>query len=242
MDPEIRVFLAGAGPGDPELITLKLQRLLGQAEIVLHDSLTGPAILALARPGAELIDVGKRCGGKAMKQADICALLVASARSGKIVLRLKGGDPMIFGRATEEMAALRAAGIGFAIIPGITAAAAAAAALQISLTQRERSRALHLLAAHGADGGLPPHDFAALAHTGGTFAVYMGTKTIASLAAALIAAGLSPSLPAVALENVSLPDERIWRATLATLPDKLAEAAPAGPVLLLIGAAMGACG
>jgi uroporphyrin-III C-methyltransferase len=239
MDGRAKIFLAGAGPGSAELLTRKTARLLGQAEIVLHDSLIGPDVLALANPAAELIDVGKRCGGKAHPQAEICRLLVEAAQSGALVLRLKGGDPMIFGRATEEMEALRAAGIAFEVIPGVTAASAAAASLAASLTRRDISRAVHFLAAHGSEGGLPPHDWAALAAAGGTLAVYMGVRTLPSLAEKLRAAGVSADMPAAAVENVSLPNSRIWRASLGTLPGILAEAAPAGPVLLLIGAALG---
>ncbi len=238
MDNGAKVFLAGAGPGGADLLTVKTLRLLERAEVVLHDSLIGADVLALANPNANLIDVGKRCGGKASPQAEICRLLVEAAQSGALVLRLKGGDPMIFGRATEEMEALRAAGIPFEVVPGVTAASAAAAALAASLTRRDISRAVHFLAAHGSEGGLPPHDWAALAAAGGTLAVYMGVRTLPVLAAKLTAAGMSPDMPAAAVENVSLPGQRIWRASLGTLPGLLARAAPGGPVLLLIGQAL----
>ena len=238
MESGAKVYLAGAGPGAADLLTLKVLRLLERADIVLHDSLIGPDVLALANPRAALIDVGKRCGGKASPQAEICRLLVEAAHSGARVLRLKGGDPMIFGRATEEMEALRAAGIPFEVVPGVTAASAAAAALAASLTRRDISRAVHFLAAHGSEGGLPPHDWAALAAAGGTLAVYMGVRTLPVLAARLTAAGMSPDMPAAAVENVSLPGQRIWRASLGTLPGLLAQAAPGGPVLLLIGEAL----
>jgi uroporphyrin-III C-methyltransferase/precorrin-2 dehydrogenase/sirohydrochlorin ferrochelatase/uroporphyrin-III C-methyltransferase len=238
MESSVRVYLAGAGPGGADLLTLKTARLLERADIILHDSLIGPDVLALANPGAELIDVGKRCGGKAHPQAEICRLLVEAALTGAVVLRLKGGDPMIFGRATEEMDALRAAGIAFEAVPGVTAASAAAAALTVSLTKRDVSRAVHFLAAHGSEGGLPPHDWAALAAAGGTLAVYMGVRTLPALAARLMEAGMSAAMPAAAVENVSLPGGRVWRASLGTLPALLAQAAPAGPVLLLIGEAL----
>ncbi len=236
---ELNVFLAGAGPGGADLLTVKTLRLLERADIVLHDSLIGPDVLALANPKAELIDVGKRCGGKASPQAEICRLLVEAGQSGRIVLRLKGGDAMIFGRATEEMEALRAAGLAFEVVPGVTAASAAAAALAASLTRRDISRAVHFLAAHGSEGGLPPHDWAALAAAGGTLAVYMGMRTLPALAEKLIAAGMGADMPAAAVENVSLPGQRLWRASLGTLPGILAAATPAGPVLLLIGEALG---
>lgn len=238
MDAGAKIFLVGAGPGGADLLTVRALRLLEQADIILHDSLIGPDVLALANPKAELVDVGKRCGGKAHPQAEICRLLVEAGRSGRIVLRLKGGDAMIFGRATEEMEALRAAGLDFEVVPGVTAASAAAAALAASLTRRDISRAVHFLAAHGSEGGLPPHDWAALAAAGGTLAVYMGVRTLPALAEKLIAAGMGPDMPAAAVENVSLPGQRLWRASLGTLPALLADAAPAGPVLLLIGEAL----
>jgi uroporphyrin-III C-methyltransferase len=239
METGVKIFLAGAGPGSADLLTVRLARLLARADIILHDSLIGPDVLALARPEAELIDVGKRCGGKAHPQAEICRLLVEAGQSGALVLRLKGGDPMIFGRATEEMEALHAAGLAFEVVPGVTAASAAAAELAVSLTRRDVSRAVHFLAAHGSEGGLPPHDWAALAQAGGTLAVYMGVRTLPSLAEKLMAAGMSADTPAAAVENVSLPSQRLWRASLGALPGLLAEAAPSGPVLLLIGAALG---
>jgi uroporphyrin-III C-methyltransferase len=233
------VFLVGAGPGDPELLTLQAWRLLASAEAVLHDSLVDPRILALVRPGATLIDVGKRCGRHSASQDEICRLLVAQARGGKLVVRLKGGDPMIFGRATEEMAALTAAGIGFTVVPGVTAATAAAAGLQRSLTQRGVARALHFLAGHGAETGLPAHDWVVLAQSGGTLVVYMAGQTLPGLASRLLAAGMPPEMPAVAVENASLPSQRNLHGTLATLPAILAAAACTGPVLVLIGAALG---
>ncbi len=232
------VFLAGAGPGDPDLLTLKTARLLGRAQVVLHDSLVGPEILALINPAAEIVDVGKRCGQASTAQAEICRLLVEYARTGQLVVRLKGGDPVIFGRLTEEMEALRQAGIGFEVIPGVTAASAAAAGLQLSLTQRHIARSLHIITGHGAEHGLPAHDWAALAQAGGTLAVYMGSKYLPGLVEKLLSAGASPDLPAVAVESASLPNERIIRANLAELPQAVAQAAPTGPVLLLAGAAL----
>ncbi len=233
------VFLVGAGPGDPDLLTVKALRLLQSAEVVLYDSLVGPAILALANPAAALIDVGKRCGRASTAQARICALLVAKARTGRRVVRLKGGDPMIFGRATEEMEALRHAGIGFEIVPGITAASTAAAMLELSLTQRGIARSLHFVTGHGMQGGLPEHDWVALARAGGTLAIYMGARTLSGLAAHFIEAGMAPDMPALAVENAGLPHARLWRSGLAGLPSQLAAAAPQGPVLILIGHAMG---
>ncbi|WP_297371613.1 uroporphyrinogen-III C-methyltransferase [Acidocella sp.] len=234
-----KTFLIGAGPGDPDLLTLRAARLLGQAEIVLHDALVGEGILQLANPAAELVDVGKRFAGKAMAQAEICRKLVAAARTGKLVVRLKGGDPMIFGRATEEMEALTAAGFEFEVVPGVTAACAAAAGARMSLTRRGVARSLHFLTGHGAEGGLPAHDWGALVRAGGTIAVYMGGHTLAGLAAHLIEAGMAPGLPALAVENAGRAEAREIAGTLATLPRRLREAKPLGPVLLLLGEALG---
>jgi uroporphyrin-III C-methyltransferase len=232
------VYLVGAGPGDPELLTLKAFRLIQEADILLYDSLADPRIVRMASRHCEKIDVGKRCGKHAASQQQICALLVAAAKTGARVVRLKGGDPMIFGRATEEMAALDAADIAYDIIPGITAATAAAATIQKSLTQRGTARSLHILTGHGAEGGLPAHDWVALIKSGGTIVVYMGANTLPGLAAHLIESGMDPTTPAIAVENASLPTQRSFPATIATLPRRLAETTTTGPVLLLIGAAM----
>jgi uroporphyrin-III C-methyltransferase/precorrin-2 dehydrogenase/sirohydrochlorin ferrochelatase/uroporphyrin-III C-methyltransferase len=233
-----KVFLVGAGPGDPELLTLKAARVLGAAEVVLYDSLVDPRILALAGAGALLIAVGKRAGRHSATQAEICRLLVQHAQTGAHVVRLKGGDPMVFGRATEEMDALRLAGIRFEVVPGVTAATAAAAGLQLSLTRRGVARSLHFLAGHGAEHGLPAHDWVSLAKSGGTLVVYMGGQAVGGLATHFIEAGMAPDMPAVAVENATLPDQRVFRATLATLPRALRRAACEGPVLLLIGEAL----
>jgi uroporphyrin-III C-methyltransferase len=233
------VFLVGAGPGDPELLTLKAFRLIQEADILLYDSLADARIVRMASRHCEKIDVGKRCGKHSASQSQICALLVAAAKTGARVVRLKGGDPMIFGRATEEMEALDAANIAYDIIPGITAATAAAASLQTSLTQRGTARSLHFLTGHGAEGGLPAHDWVSLTKSGGTLVVYMGAKTLAGLAAHFIESGMDPTTPAIAVENASLPTQRNFPATIATLPRLFAATTTTGPVLLLIGAAMG---
>jgi uroporphyrin-III C-methyltransferase len=233
-----RVFLVGAGPGDPELLTLKAARLIGGADVLLFDSLVNEQVIAMASPAAKLIDVGKRCGRHSASQAEICRLLVAEAQTGRRIVRLKGGDPMIFGRTTEEMDALRAAGINFEIVPGITAATAVAAGLQLSLTRRGIARSLHLLTGHGAEGGLPGHDWISLTKSGGTLAIYMGGETLPGLAAHFIESGMAPSMPAILIENASLANERHISATIATLPGLHAEHAADGPVLILIGEAV----
>ena len=231
-----RVFLIGAGPGDPDLLTIKAHRLIQSADVILHDSLVDPRILLLAADHAELVDVGKRCGKHSATQTTINELLVNYARTGQIIVRLKGGDPMIFGRATEELESLKAANIDCEIIPGITAATAAAATLQRSLTQRGIARSLHFLTGHGAEGGLPAHDWVSLTRTGGTLVIYMGSQTIAGLASHLIEAGMNPSMPAIAVENASLSHQAITVATISTLPNRLGR--PSGPTILLVGEAM----
>jgi uroporphyrin-III C-methyltransferase len=234
----INVALVGAGPGDPELITLKAFRLIQEADILLYDSLANARIVNMARRGCRRVDVGKRCGRHGASQEQICALLVAAAKTGARVVRLKGGDPMIFGRATEEMAALDEAGIAYEIVPGVTAATAAAACLRKSLTKRATARSLHFLTGHGAEGGLPAHDWVSLTKSGGTLVVYMGSNTAAGLASHLIEAGMDPTMPAIAMENASLLTQREITGTIATLPRRLASTPITGPVLLLIGEAL----
>jgi uroporphyrin-III C-methyltransferase len=230
------VLLVGAGPGDPDLLTIKALRALQHADIILHDSLVSEAILALARDDAELIDVGKRCGKHSSPQHRINQLLINCARTGKLTIRLKGGDPMIFGRATEEMNALKAANIPFEIIPGITTATAAAATIQTSLTKRGTARSLHFLTGHGAENGLPAHDWISLTKSGGTLVIYMGTQTLAGLAAHLIEAGINPTMPAIAITNATLPTQHTTTATISTLPRQLGQTT--GPTIILIGEAL----
>ena len=227
--------LVGAGPGDPDLLTLRAVKAIQRADAVLFDALIDPAILDLARPEARRIDVGKRCGRHAMKQAAINRMIVALAQSGAHVVRLKGGDPFVFGRGGEELDSLRAAGVPVEVVPGVTAACAAAASLQIPLTHRDVARSLHFVTGHGSDGVVPAHDWRALAASGGTIAAYMAGKTFRSVAGSLIEAGLSGSTPAVAVENASRPNEAHLHATLATLPDLLEATRPDGPTLVLIG-------
>jgi uroporphyrin-III C-methyltransferase len=234
------VFLVGAGPGDPELLTLKAFRILQDADVVLYDSLVDARIVDMARFGARRIDVGKRCGKHAMPQTEICELLVAHALAGRNVVRLKGGDPMIFGRATEELEALAAHGIAFEIVPGVTAATAAAASLGRSLTRRGIARSVHFLTGHGAEGGLPAHDFVSLTKSGGTLVIYMGGETLPGLAAHFIEAGMDPAMPAIAIENISLEDETVLHGTIGSLPKLKRECVSGGPLLILVGAALSA--
>ncbi|WP_241671331.1 uroporphyrinogen-III C-methyltransferase [Dankookia rubra] len=228
--------LVGAGPGDPELLTVKAVRALRSADVVLYDKLIDPRVLDLAPARARRIDVGKRCGRHAMSQAAINRLLVEQVRRGGHVVRLKGGDPFVFGRGGEELEALREAGAAVEVVPGITAALAAAARLRMPLTHRGTSRSLHLITAHGRDAeGVPQHDWRALAAAGGTLAVYMGARTLPKVAEALLAAGMPAATPAIAVENATLPNERRIRRTLADIAAAVAEAGVEGPTLTLIG-------
>lgn len=233
------VVLVGAGPGDPELLTLKAVRALQSADVVLYDDLVSPETVAAARREAVKINVGKRGYKPSCTQADISDLLVSLAREGRRVVRLKGGDPMIFGRAGEEIEPVRAAGIPLEIVPGVTAAAGAAASLGISLTERDVARRVQFITAHARDGRLPQDlGWSALTDPRATTVVYMGVRTLQALSEKLIAEGLSPDTPALLVERATWMDERRTRGTIASLPALAAAAAPAGPCLVLIGAAL----
>ncbi len=235
-----RVTLVGSGPGDPEFLTLRALRALQSAEVILYDDLVHPAVLDLARREARTIKVGKRGYGPSCKQEDINALLLELAEQGLEVVRLKGGDPMIFGRAGEELAAARAAGIAIEVVPGITAAQGAAARLGISLTHRDHARRLQYVTAHAKSGRLPQDiDWQALADPTATTVVYMPKHTLAELAATAIARGLDPETPAIAMANATRSDEFVLSAPIAALPDRLAGQMPEGPMLVLIGRVYG---
>jgi uroporphyrin-III C-methyltransferase / precorrin-2 dehydrogenase / sirohydrochlorin ferrochelatase len=230
------VALVGAGPGDPELLTLKALRALQSADVVLYDDLVSPAIVDMARREAEKIPVGKRGYKPSCRQDHIVSRLVSLARQGKRVVRLKGGDPLIFGRANEEIAALRAARIPIEIIPGVTAALGAAAGLQISLTARDKARRLQFITGHAHDGKLPGDiDWQALCDPGASTVVYMGVKTLELLAGRLLANGMDPSTPALLVERATCPDERHIFGTIENLAAKVARAGPSGPCVILIG-------
>ena len=209
------VWLVGAGPGDPELLTLKALRLLQSADVVVHDRLTPRPILDLARPGARMIDVGKRKSRHTLPQDGINALLVGLAREGLTVVRLKGGDPFLFGRGGEELEFCRAAGVEAHVVPGVTAALAAAADAGAPLTHRGLAQAVTFVTGHAASGGEPDLDWASLARPNHTVAVYMGLSTASGIAARLIAAGRPGSTPVAVVENASLVDERRLLTTLA---------------------------
>lgn len=230
------IILVGAGPGDAELLTVKALRALRAAEVILYDALVSDAVLACAPAGAEKIAVGKKGHGPSFKQSEINRLMITLALQGKRVLRLKGGDPLVFSRAGEEIAAARAAGIAVEIIPGISAAQAAAAALGVPLTHRDAARRLQFVTGHDREGALPSDiDWRALADPAATTAVYMAKRTLAALAAQAQAHGLPPDTPAVAVMEVSLPAQRVLRGTIADLPARLEAEAPEGPVVVLIG-------
>jgi uroporphyrin-III C-methyltransferase/precorrin-2 dehydrogenase/sirohydrochlorin ferrochelatase len=231
-----RATLVGAGPGDPELLTLRAVRALKHADVVLCDALLDLKILDLARRDARRIDVGKRCGRHAMSQAAINRLITQLAQSGAHVVRLKGGDPMVFGRGGEELECLRAAGVPVEVIPGVTAACAVAARLAVPLTHRHIARSLHFVTGHGADGSVPAHDWVGLARAGGTIAAYMASRTFATVAEQLMAAGLPATTPAVAVQNATQVNERHLFAPLAELPGQLSAQGFDGPTLVLIGA------
>lgn len=221
------VYLVGAGPGDPELLTLKAASLLRAADLVLHDDLVPAPVLATAGPHALVISVGKRCGIKRVHQQEIHALMIEGARRQLVVVRLKSGDPLVFGRAAEEMDALRAAGVPFEVVPGITAAFAAAAQIGCSLTDRRSASTIELHTGHKAEDA--PSDGAP---NSTTRVIYMPGRSFAALAAERLAAGDPPDLPCCVISHAAQPDQQIQWSTLDALAD--VEPGPA-PVLLLTG-------
>lgn len=238
--PAGSVWLVGAGPGDPELLTRKAERLIGQATVLFYDALVGEGVLDLAAPAARLVHVGKRSGRHSKDQRTIDALIVEAALRGERVVRLKGGDPAIFGRAAEELEACRDAGIPVAICPGITAASAAAAGLGASLTLRGLARKLTFVTAHARAGEELDLDWAKLADPEATLAVYMGKAAAGEVSARLIAAGLPGGTPVALVENASRADQRIMTTRLDLLGLAAQTALGDGPALLLIGQAVGA--
>ncbi|HEX9947067.1 MAG TPA: siroheme synthase CysG [Allosphingosinicella sp.] len=231
-----RVTLVGAGPGDPELLTLKAVRALQSATIILYDDLVGPEILELARREAKRVAVGKTGRGPSCRQADINARIVALARAGENVVRLKGGDPLVFGRATEEIEACRAAGIEIAIVPGISAAQGAAASLGFSLTERREARRIQFVTGHGADGRLPKDlDWGAIADPAATTIVYMPRATLGEFARSAVAAGLPPDTPAIAIASATLPAQTHVSGTITTVAGLAGSLPPGAPVTVVIG-------
>ena len=233
-----KVYLVGAGPGDPDLLTMKAVRLLAHAGVVLHDDLVPQSILDLAGKQALVISVGKRCGLKKITQAAIHELMIESARNGLAVIRLKSGDPMIFGRAAEEMDALRAAEIPFEVVAGVTAASSAAAFLESSLTDRRLSSKLIILSGHHAANEAPePTLWPSTLPEDATLAIYMPGQNLAQVAASLSVCGLSAETPCVAVTDASRPDAACQASRLSDLANLSASAAP---TLLLVGKAFAA--
>lgn len=227
-----KVWLVGAGPGAPDLITLRAADVLRRADIVFYDALVHPETVALALH-AEKIAVGKRCGRQSTAQRFINKRLVDAARKHKTVVRLKGGDPMLFGRAQEEIMALQAAGIACEIVPGVTSALAASAAVGVSLTQRGLSRNVVFVTPRAGEGE-SSHDWAASVLAADTAVIYMGAGQAQLIADTLIARGLPPATPAMVVENASLPQQRSHGCTLRTLPDA-AQSLSGGPALIMLG-------
>lgn len=227
------VYLVGAGPGDPDLLTLRAARLLMRAPVVVHDGLVDPAVLALARPGARLVSVAKRRAQHTMPQLEINALLVREALAGSDVVRLKGGDPFVFGRGGEEAQACRDAGVPVEVVPGVSAAMGAAAAAQIPLTHRDAASIVSFVA--GQCKGLADQDWAGLAGKGRTLVIYMGVKTAPLIAEKLMEDGLSPDMPVAVIENASRPAMRVLRAPLAALPELVERKCVKSPAVIVIG-------
>jgi len=228
-----KVWLVGAGPGDPELLTLKAVRVLGSADVVVHDRLVSAEILELAPAGARRLYVGKRKARHALPQDDINALLVGLAREGLSVVRLKGGDPFLFGRGGEEVLACRAAAIPCEVVPGVSAALSAAAGAGAPLTHRGLAQAVTFVTGHAQTSGAPDLDWAALACPNQTVVVYMGLSTAPMIAERLIAAGRAPTTPVAIVENASHAAERRVVTTLRGLCEAVADFE--GPAILIIG-------
>lgn len=228
------VTFVGAGPGDPDHLTLRALRALQQAEVVIHDRLVGAGVLALANPLARLVDVGKQGFGPSTAQADIDALIVAQAQLGRRVVRLKGGDCGIFGRLDEEIEALDRAGLGWSIVPGLTAAVAAAASIGQSLTRRGRNASVRIVTGHDM-AGFAEQDWRGMARRGEVAAIYMGKKSARFVQGRLMMHGAAPDTPVTIVENASRADERTVATTLAALPEALSDIS--GPAVLLYGLA-----
>ena len=231
------VALIGAGPGAEDLLTLRAQRLLMQADVILFDALVPEAVVAMGRRDAERVAVGKRKGCHSKSQDDINDLIVSLGREGKRVVRLKSGDPLVFGRAGEEMASLREAGISYEVVPGVTAAFAAAADFELPLTLRGVASSMVFTTGHDLKGGTLP-DWGKLAISGATVAVYMGRSIAAQVASRLIAAGLSPDTAVAVVENASRQQKRLFHGTLSDLPSLEARTELDGPVMTIIGDAV----
>lgn len=237
-----RVTLVGAGPGDAELLTLKAMKALQSADVILFDALVSVEVLDLAKREARRLLVGKRGHRPSCRQEDINEMMLKLARQGKHVVRLKAGDPSILGRAGEEIAILEANGIEVTIVPGISSASAMAASLGVSLTHRDCAKSVRFITGHAKSGALPGDlNWKALADPATTLIVYMGARTSRELAGRLIAAGIQPSIPVVAVSSVSRDNEQRWTGPLCGLVKGIAQLDPASPVLIGIGQVFAYC-
>jgi uroporphyrin-III C-methyltransferase len=236
-----KVYLVGAGPGDPDLLTVKAYKLLERADLVLHDDLVTSAILSVAGAQAQIFNVGKRCGAKAITQTEINTRMIEGARQGLQVVRLKGGDPSIFGRLAEELEALTTAAVPFEIVPGVTAGSAAAAMLCVSLTDRQKSSHVIIVSGHQARSGEKHEktDWRAVASQDATLVIYMPGRDLRTLRSKLLAAGMPLDMPAVIVSRATTPDERHVRTTLGQI-----EQLPGleSPAILMIGQSLGRIG
>jgi len=229
-----RVFLVGAGPGDPELLTLRAARLLAQADVVVYDHLVGAEVLDLISPRAERIYAGKERSHHSMAQQDINTLLIRLARDGRQVVRLKGGDPFVFGRGGEELQALAAQGIAFEVVPGVTAACGVASYAGIPLTHRDYAQSCLFVTGHLKDGGCDL-DWQALARPRQTVVIYMGLSGLASICTQLIAHGMGAHMPAAVVQQGTTLDQRVVSGTLADLPTRVEAAQLQAPCLIIVG-------
>jgi uroporphyrin-III C-methyltransferase len=233
LPPAGKLWLVGAGPGDPDLLTLRAARLIESADLIVHDGLVGEGVLALIPAHVERISVAKQRSRHTMRQELINDLLVREARAGKQVVRLKGGDPFIFGRGGEELEAARAAGVACEVVPGITAAAGCAAQAGLPLTHREDASAVSFVAGQCKD--LTDQDWSGLAGHGRTLVIYMGLATASAIADKLIADGVSPGLPVAVVERGTSADARVLRTLLTDLGDLVARERVASPALIIVG-------
>jgi uroporphyrin-III C-methyltransferase/precorrin-2 dehydrogenase/sirohydrochlorin ferrochelatase/uroporphyrin-III C-methyltransferase len=240
--PPGRIALVGAGPGDPDLLTVKALRLIQNAGTIVYDRLVSAEIMALAAPDAELIYAGKQVSAHHLPQSEINALLIDLARQGRDVVRLKGGDPFVFGRGSEEAEALAAAGVPFEVVPGISSASGCTTYAGIPLTHRGLAQSVRLVTGHAREGEVLEHDWAKLADPNCTLVIYMGLTHLSDIAAKLIAAGLDAHTPAAAVENGTTPRQRRVLAPLGGLTQAVAAAGLKPPTLLIIGKVVGLAG
>jgi uroporphyrin-III C-methyltransferase len=232
-----KVYLIGAGPGDIELLTLKAVRILREADVVMLDDLVNRDVLRFAQPDAEVVEVGKRGGCKSTPQMSIHEHMFRYAQAGKTVARLKGGDPFVFGRGGEEMQFLAAAGIAAEVVSGVTAGVAVPAALGIPVSHRDCARSITFVTGHTRDDA--PMDWRRLAATGGTLVIYMGIANLSEITAELLAAGLSPTLPAAAIQHGTLPQQRSVITTLAELAAQVRAQELGSPAIVVVGDVVG---